>query len=113
VLESSAKAESGHRVVAAAEGTDGFGFLRRMMTSAMGLMGHGACWASMREARAINSANGPGKRDERRWATGPKGRLGLCQFGRKREIGSAALGLERLSGRNKRNEFLGCINCFF
>jgi hypothetical protein len=47
VLESSAKAESGHRVVAAAEGTDGFGFLRRMMTSAMG---HGACWASMREA---------------------------------------------------------------
>jgi hypothetical protein len=50
VLESSAKAESGHRVVAAAEGTDGFGFLRRMMTSAMGLMGHGACWASMREA---------------------------------------------------------------
>jgi hypothetical protein len=31
----------------------------------------------------------------------------------KRKIGSAGLGPKRFSGRNKRNEFLGCINCFF
>jgi hypothetical protein len=42
-LESGMKAESGHRTVAVVGGADYFSFLRRTMTSAMGLMGHGAC----------------------------------------------------------------------
>jgi hypothetical protein len=44
------KAESGHHAVVVAGGADGFSFLRRMMTSAMGLMGHSACWDDVREA---------------------------------------------------------------
>jgi hypothetical protein len=51
------------------------------------------CMLSQHEGgRGVNGANRPGKWDERRWATGPKGRLGRCQFGRKREIGWAGKG---------------------
>jgi hypothetical protein len=50
------------RVGASHGGDGGFSFLRKMVTTAMGLMGRGACWASAREAELQTVLTGQANR---------------------------------------------------